>query len=87
MHSVAVSSARLREELSPIIESKELTLPNLQKSYLRLRWLEQTLLMNSKYKRAVRSYYGLRLVTVVGCLFILLLASLNAVSALGEWHA
>lgn len=87
MHSVSVSSARLREELSPMIESKELSLPNLQKSYLRLRWLEQTLLMNSRYRRAVRGYYGLRLTTVLGCLLILLLASLNAVSALGEWHA
>ena len=87
MHSATVSSPRLREELSPIIESKELALPNLQKSYLRLRWMEQTLLMNGKYKRAMRSYYALRLVTVVGCLLILLLASLNFVAPAGEWHA
>ena len=87
MRSVTVSSARLREELTPLVESKELTLPSLQKSYLRLRWLEQTLLMNSRYKRAMRSYYGLRLVTVVGCLFILLLASLNVYTPEGEWQS
>ena len=85
MHSAAVSSARLREEMSPIIESKELGLSNLQKSYLRSRWLEQMLLMNSKYKRAMRSYYGLRLLTVTGCLCILLLVSLNVVSHQGDW--
>ncbi|HEV2765427.1 MAG TPA: DUF4231 domain-containing protein [Pyrinomonadaceae bacterium] len=70
-----------------MIESKELSLPALQKSYLRLRWLEQTLLMNSRYRRAMRGYYALRLTTVVGCLLILLLASLSMASAPGEWHA
>lgn len=85
MHSAAVSSARLREEMTPIIESKELGLSNLQKSYLRSRWLEQMLQMNSKYKRAMRSYYGLRLATVTGCLFILLLVSLNVVAREGNW--
>lgn len=87
MHSVSVSSARLREELTPVIESKELSLPNLQKSYLRLRWMEQTLLMNSRYRRAMRGYYALRLVTVVGALLILLLASLSFVAPSAEWHA
>jgi hypothetical protein len=85
MHSAAVNSGRLREEMTPIIESKELGLSNLQKSYLRSRWLEQMLLMNSKYKRAMRSYYGLRLATVMGCLFILLLVSLNVVAQDGNW--
>jgi len=85
MHSATVNSARLREEMTPIIESKELGLSNLQKSYLRSRWLEQMLRINSKYRRAMRGYYGLRLATVMGCLFILLLVSLNVVAQEGNW--
>lgn len=79
MHPAAVSSALLREEMNPIIESKELILSNLQKSYLRSRWMEQMLLMNSKYKRAMRTYYGLRLATVTGSLLLLLSVSLNVI--------
>lgn len=86
MHPAAVSSVLLREEMNPIIESKELALSSLQKSYLRSRWMEQMLLMNSKYKRAMRSYYGLRLATVTGSLFLLLLVSLNVTANEGVWR-
>jgi hypothetical protein len=66
-----------------MIESKELALSSLQKGYLRSRWLEQMLQMSSSYRRAFRSYYALRLVTIVGCLLILLLVSLNQVDGPG----
>lgn len=85
MHSVAVNGASLREELSSIVESKELALSNLQKSYLRSRWMEQLLLTSGKYKRAMRTYYALRLSTLIGCLLILLLVSLNVNASEGGW--
>jgi hypothetical protein len=71
--------------MSPLIESKELGLSNLQKGYLRSRWLEQMLQTSAKYNRALRSFYALRLTTVVGCLFILLLVSLNAIGHDWAW--
>ena len=80
------SRARLKEQLSTIIESKELAISNLQKEYLRLRWLEQMFQMESKYHRAVRSYYALRLITVLGCIIVLVLVSLNLNGqGLGPW--
>ena len=85
MRSAVSSSARLREDLSAMIESKELALSNLQKGYLRARWLEQMLQINKKHNRAFRGYYALRLVTIIGCLFILLLVSLNADGQAGTW--
>lgn len=86
MRPVVFDSARLREDLSSIIESKELGLSSLQKGYLRSRWLEQMLRLTGKHKRAVRSFYALRLTTVIGCLFILLLVSLStAAGQLGAW--
>ena len=85
MRSVVSGSARLREDLSAMIESKELALSNLQKGYLRSRWLEQMLQMNSKYSRAYRSYYALRLITIIGCLLILLSVSLSTNGQGGQW--
>ena len=86
MPSVTSSSARLKEQLSTIIESKELAISNLQKEYLRSRWLEQMFQLESKYNRAVRSYYTLRLLTVLGCITVLVLVSLNINwQGLGTW--
>lgn len=87
MRSVTVNSARLREDLSAVVESKELSLSNLQKSYLRSRWMELVLRTNVKYKRALRGHYALRLATVVGCLFILLLVSLGNGTIEGSGYA
>ncbi|HYE65261.1 MAG TPA: DUF4231 domain-containing protein [Pyrinomonadaceae bacterium] len=69
--------AWLNEDLSAMIESKELGLSNLHKNYLRSRWLEQVLRMEYKSNRAARMYYALRLITVIGCIFILMLVSLK----------
>lgn len=85
MRPIGSGGARLREDLSAMIESKELGLSNLQKGYLRSRWLEQMLEVNSRSGRAFRSYYALRLVTIVGCLCILLLVSLNLNAQSTTW--
>lgn len=77
MRSMLQSSTRLKEDLGAMIESKELALSGLQKGYLRSRWLEQMVQVNRKYNRAFRTYYTLRLITITGCLLLLLLVSLN----------
>lgn len=69
--------ARLRNDLSAMIESEELSLSNLHKQYLRSRWLEQVLRMEQEVARATNRYHALRLITVVGCLFILVLVSIK----------
>lgn len=85
MRSYASGGARLREDLSAIIDSKELAISNLQKGYLRSRWLEQLVRMDRSYNRAYRSYYALRLTTGIGCLVILLLVSFNLSGQEGAW--
>jgi hypothetical protein len=65
MTSTFTGGARLREELSAVIESKELSLSNLQKNFLRSRWLEQTARADASHSRALRSFYALRMTTVV----------------------
>ena len=72
--------ARLREELSPVIDSKELALSGLQKSYLRSRWLEQAARAEATYSRLLKGYYALRLVMVGGgiALPVLIVLSLGA---------
>jgi hypothetical protein len=85
MRSAVSGGARLREDVSAMIESKELALSNLQKGYLRSRWLEQMLQINKKYGWAYKSYYALRLITIVGCLLILLSVSLSANGAEWQW--
>lgn len=85
MPPVSFDGARLREDLNSIIESKELVLSNLQKAYLRSRWMELMLQTAAKYRRAVRSFYALRLATVISCLFILLLVSVDATSQREMW--
>ena len=77
--------AQLREDLSVLIDSKELTLSTLQKGYLRSRWLVQMLKMDSKHQRATRSYYALRLLTVVGSIFLLMLVSLYISGQGSSW--
>ncbi len=77
MHSAIVNNARLREDLSTIIESKELGLSNLQKGYLRSRWMEEMLQLSRRHNRALRGFYALRLATVLGCLLILMLVSVS----------
>jgi hypothetical protein len=69
--------ARLFEELSALLESKELVLSGLQKQYLRSRWAEQVMEAEDQLRRAARMHHALRLLTVLGCVGIVLLASLG----------
>lgn len=68
---------RLAEELNALLESKELALSGLQKQYLRSRWAEQVLEAEGRWQRAARVHHALRLLTVLGCVSVVLLTSLG----------
>ena len=73
----AYHPARLAEELNALLESKDLILSGLQKQYLRSRWADQVLQAEGRLQRAARMYHALRLLTVLGCVCIVLLACLS----------
>ena len=67
--------ARQKEQFEEIIDS--LSLGDLQKRFLRDRWLDQLLWFESKAGLNQRRYYVLRLVTIVGGVIVPALVSLN----------
>jgi hypothetical protein len=78
--------AWLSEDLGALIESKDLSLSNLQKGYVRSRWLQQVLRLDYELQRALKRYQILRLATALGCLVILTLVSVGFDDArLGAW--
>ncbi|HEV2879701.1 MAG TPA: DUF4231 domain-containing protein [Pyrinomonadaceae bacterium] len=78
--------AWLSEDLGALIESKDLSLSNLQKGYVRSRWLQQVLRLDYELQRALKKYQVLRLATALGCLVILMLVSVGFDEArLGAW--
>ncbi|HEX8127863.1 MAG TPA: DUF4231 domain-containing protein [Pyrinomonadaceae bacterium] len=80
--------AWLSEDLGALIESKDLSLSNLQKGYVRSRWLQQVLRLDYELQRTLRKYQILRLATALGCLIILMLVSVGFDEArLGTWAA
>lgn len=81
MMSIFSGGGRLREELSPVIESKELALSALQKSYLRSRWLDQAARADASHTRARKGYHALRLTTVVAATSLPVLAVLSVTGA------
>src|SRR3954468_21241324 len=71
------SEVWLRDDLSELIDSLSIT--EKRKHFVRSRWLESLLWMESAAQRSRRRYYVLRLVTVVGAVTIPALVSINAV--------
>ena len=65
----------LREDLEGLIGS--LDLPELQRHFMRSRWMDQVLWMEGKADGARDWYYRLRLTTIVGGVIIPALVSLN----------
>ena len=76
-HHGASYRAWLKNDLSAVIEAKDLGLSTLHKQYLRSRWLDQVLRLEDDVARAINRYYALRLITVIGSLIILVLVSLK----------
>lgn len=65
----------LKQDLGSLIES--LDLPDLQKRFLRSRWLDQVLWMEGRANHARERYYGLRLMMIIGGVIVPALISLN----------
>lgn len=76
------SAARRTESLGALIEAKELELSTLQRGYLRTRWLEQIAFLERELQRARRKHHALRVITLIGCLLILTLVSLETTAQL-----
>ncbi|MBF2028943.1 MAG: DUF4231 domain-containing protein [Oscillatoriales cyanobacterium C42_A2020_001] len=68
----------LRQEFGQLVDSLELQ--ERQKYYLKSRWLDQVLWMESRASRARNFYYRLRLTTIIGGVIIPALVSLNFTS-------
>src|SRR5258706_6369195 len=56
--------AALKQELGALIDAVEL--PDLQKRFLRLRWLDQTLWAERRAGEARNRYYALRMIAIIG---------------------
>jgi hypothetical protein len=64
---------QMRSEMRELIEALEL--PELNKQFLRARWVEQVIWMDEKAWDSVRWYYSLRLTTIVGGVIVPALVS------------
>lgn len=65
----------LKQDLNKLIE--EIDLPDLQKHFMRSRWLDQVLWMEGRANHARSRYYFLRLITIIGGAIVPALVSLN----------
>ncbi|MCP9495240.1 MAG: DUF4231 domain-containing protein [Pyrinomonadaceae bacterium MAG19_C2-C3] len=76
----------LSEDLSTLIESKELGFSTVNKTYLRSRWLVQILQLEQDATRARKLHQALRLTTVIGSLLLLMFVTLRFNDTLlGGW--
>ena len=76
----------LKQDLGALITSVEL--PELNRHFLRARWLDQIVWAEGRADAARRRHYGLRLVAIVGGVIVPALVSLNlqpAVAAVIGW--
>jgi hypothetical protein len=68
----------LRDELGGFVDA--LALSDMQKRFLRARWLDQVAWMEGKAAQAQQRYYRLRLATVIGAVLIPALVSLQTLT-------
>ena len=66
---------RLKAEMSSLIDTLDLS--DLQKRFLRSRWLDQVVWMEDKTAEAQKRYYLLRLTSIVGGVIVPALVSLD----------
>ncbi len=72
----------LRQDLGSLIDSLELD--DIQRQFLRSRWLDQVLWMEGRADQARRCYYALRLVAAIGGVVVPTLVSLSASGTTGS---
>jgi hypothetical protein len=73
---------RMQQAYTRLIDSIDLS--ELQKDYLRLRWLDQVAWMEGRAARTQRRYYGLRLVTIIGGVLIPAVVGVKGVGGIDE---
>jgi hypothetical protein len=73
----------LKQDLGALIDAIEL--PDLQKRFLRLRWLDQMLWAERRAGEARNRYYALRMLAIVGGVIVPALVSLNLQAAPVGW--
>jgi hypothetical protein len=73
----------LKQELGSVIDTLELA--ELQKHFLRSRWLDQVIWMEGKANHARSWYYVLRLTAIIGGVMIPALVSLNIGGLAAAW--
>jgi hypothetical protein len=73
----------LKQEFGELINSLELT--DLQKRFVRSRWLDQVLWMEGKATHARNWYYVLRLTAIIGGIIVPALVSLNVQDQGATW--
>jgi len=69
-------SSWMREDITQMVELVDLS--QLQKHYVRSRWLEQVIWMEDKAQDCRNRYYALRLTAIIGGLIVPALVGLNA---------
>jgi hypothetical protein len=65
----------LKQDLGGLVDALDLS--DLQKHFLRSRWLDQVLWMEGRADNARKLYYGLRLTAIIGGVIVPALVSLN----------
>lgn len=73
----------LKQEFGELIDSLELN--ELQKRFMRSRWLDQVLWMEGKANKARDRYYVLRLTAIIGGVIVPALVSLNVQGQAAAW--
>ncbi|MEO0849742.1 MAG: DUF4231 domain-containing protein, partial [Cyanobacteria bacterium J06648_1] len=68
-------SDRFKQEMHSLIEQIELS--DLQRQFMKSRWLSQMLWLESRAQQNRNRYYFLRLVTIIGGVIVPALVSLN----------
>lgn len=73
----------LKQEFGALIDGLEIT--ELQKRFMRSRWLDQVLWMEGKANKARDRYYFLRLTAIIGGVIVPALVSLNVQGQAAAW--
>ncbi|MCZ8100434.1 MAG: DUF4231 domain-containing protein [Burkholderiales bacterium] len=66
---------QFKQEICALIE--QIDLPDLQKQFMKARWLEQLLWLEGRAQTSRNQYYFLRLITIIGGVIVPALVSLN----------
>ncbi|HEY9604810.1 MAG TPA: DUF4231 domain-containing protein, partial [Allocoleopsis sp.] len=66
----------LKQEMSELIEKIDLS--DLQRRFMKSRWLDQVLWLESRATKSRNRHYGLRLITIIGGVIVPALVSVNS---------